>query len=177
MILLFSVPSGPPRNVKTDSATSTSFTLTWDPPLEPNGIILGYVVMYYECDEPDKKNIHDNINERKQTIKDLHPYRCYRMLVACKSSGGLGAYSNWVERWTKPGGERGVKVLSSLCALRKHTFRTSSKGLSVRTRYLGRRRLFFFLFSPVRWRSSAKIFVLFWLVYSLFQFSLESSNQ
>jgi len=162
VILLFPVPSGPPRNVKIDSVTSTSFTLTWDPPLEPNGIILGYRVEWYECDESNKKNIHCNIDERKETIKDLHPSRCYRMLVACESSGGLGASSDWVERWTKSGGERGVRVLSSLCVLRKHTFRTSSKGLSVRTRYLGRRRFFFFfLFSRVRLRSSTKIFVVF----------------
>ena len=128
MILLFSVPSGPPRNVKVDSVTSTSFTLTWDPPLEPNGIILGYDVMYYECDETNKKNIHDNINERKHTIIDLHPYRCYRMYVACESSGGLGAFSDWVEHWTKPGSKRDVRVLCSLCGLRKHTFQPSSQA-------------------------------------------------
>ena len=142
MIFLFPVPSGPPLNVKIDSETSTSFTLIWDPPLEPNGIILGYNVMYYECGESNKKNIHDNINERKHTIKELHPYRCYWMHVACKSSGGLGAYSDWIERWTKPGGKRGFRVLSSLCGLRKRAFRPSSQRLSVRCRYLGSRHFF-----------------------------------
>ena len=141
--LLFPAPGGPPLNVEIVSTTSESFTLTWDPPLEPNGIILGYDVMFYECDESNKKNIHDNIKERKHTIKNLHPYRCYRMYVACESSGGLGAFSDGIERWTKPGGERGVTVLSSLCGLRKHTFRPSFQGLSVRPRYLGRRRLLF----------------------------------
>ena len=114
--LLFPEPSGPPLNVKIVNTTSSSITLTWDPPLEPNGIILGYDVMYYECQESNIKNIHGSINERKHTINHLHPYRCYRMHVACKSSGGSGEFSDWVERWTKPGGERGVRVLSSLCA-------------------------------------------------------------
>lgn len=118
--LLFPVPSGPPRNVLIDS-TTTSFTISWDPPLEPNGNIQGYKVMYYKCDDPNKKNIRDNVNERVYTVKDLHPYRCYRILVACESSGGLGPYSDSVERWTKPGGERGVRVLSSLCGLKKHS--------------------------------------------------------
>ena len=125
VILLFSVPSGPPLNVQIDSTTSTSFTLTWDPPLEPNGIILGYDVMYYECDEPNKKNIYDNIKERKHTIKDLHPYRCYRMHVACESSGGLGAFSDWVKHWTEPGGEHGVRVLSSCVASEKYCYPSS----------------------------------------------------
>lgn len=129
VILLFSVPSGPPQNVKIDSTTSTSFTLTWDPPLEPNGIILGYEVMYYECDKSNKKNIYDNIKERKHTIKDLHPYRCYRMHVACKSSGGLGAYSDWVERRTEPGSKCGGRVLYCLGGLRKHTFQPRSQSL------------------------------------------------
>ncbi|KAL9967588.1 hypothetical protein ACROYT_G025850 [Oculina patagonica] len=97
------VPSGPPRNVVINSTTSTSFTLTWDPPLEPNGIIQGYDVMYYECDDPNKKNINDNVNERVHTIEDLHPARCYRIYVACQSSGGLGPFSDWVEKRTEPG--------------------------------------------------------------------------
>ena len=66
--------------------------------------------MYYECDESNKKNIHDNIKERKHTIKDLHPYRCYRMRVTCESRAGLGTFSDWVESQTKPGSKRGVRV-------------------------------------------------------------------
>ena len=92
------------------STTSTSFTLTWDPPLVPNGNILGYDVMYYQCDDPSKKNIYDNVNERVHTIKDLHPYRCYQIRVACQSSGGLGPYSDLVEGKTEPAGELDFRV-------------------------------------------------------------------
>lgn len=137
IILLFSVPNGPPLNVKIESTTSTSFTLTWDPPLEPNGIILGYDVKYYECDEPNIKNIYDNINERKHTIKNLHPYRCYQMYVACESSGGLGAYSDMVKNWTKPGGEHGVRVLSCFCGFRNIHFIPVPSVCSVRSRESG----------------------------------------
>lgn len=119
VILSFSVPSGPPRNVEIDSTTSTSFTLTWDPPLEPNGIILGYHVRYSECDKSNKTNICDNITESKHTIEGLHPYRCYGMHVACESNGGLGAYSDWFERRTKPGSKCGDRVLSCFGWLEK----------------------------------------------------------
>ena len=62
--------------------------------------------------------------------------------MACESSGGLGAFSDRIERWTKPEGERGFRVLSSLCGLRKRAFRPSSQRLSVRCQYLGSRHFF-----------------------------------
>ena len=49
------------------------------------------------------------------TIKDLQPYRCYRIHVACESSGGLGPFSDWVDSWTKPGGERAASEFCLLC--------------------------------------------------------------
>lgn len=46
-----------------------------------------------------------NVKERVHTIKDLQPWRCYRIRVACQSSGGLGRFSDWVETRTGAGGE------------------------------------------------------------------------
>lgn len=42
------VPTGPPTNIRSTSATDTSLTLAWDPPLveERNGIIVAYTVRY-----------------------------------------------------------------------------------------------------------------------------------
>ena len=62
-------------------------------------------MMYYEPKNPDKKNIDDNVKERVHTIKDLEPWRLYRIQVACQSSGRLGPYSKAVEKRTDPGGE------------------------------------------------------------------------
>ena len=49
-LLLFSVPSKPPSNVKAVSNTPSSITVSWDPiPRNgQNGIIQGYVVFYRE---------------------------------------------------------------------------------------------------------------------------------
>ena len=77
--------------------------------------------------------------------------------MACESSGGLGAFSDGIERWTKPGGERGVRFLSSLCGLRKDTFRPSFQGLSVRPRYLGRTRLLLLVFFRARYMTQLAI--------------------
>ena len=71
--------------------------------------------MYYECNKSNIKNIYDNVNERMHTINDLHPYRCYRVHVACESSGGLGAFSYGVDGWTEPGGERAASEFCLLC--------------------------------------------------------------
>ena len=97
-------PKDPPRNVVINRTTSNSITLSWDPPLEPNGVIEGYDVRYYERESPNKLNIDDNVKRRVHTISDLEPWRYYRILVACQSSGGLGPYSESVEQRTDPGG-------------------------------------------------------------------------
>lgn len=98
------------------------FMLIWDLLLELNGIILGYEVMYYECDKLNKKNIYDNIKEWKYIIKDLYFYWCYWMYVVCKFSGGLGVYFDWVECRIEFGSKCGGRVLYCLGGLRKYMF-------------------------------------------------------
>lgn len=99
-------PSGPPRNVTIIGTTSTSFTLSWDPPLEPNGIIEGYDVQYYESIKPNKKNVDESVRGRDHTIKDLQPWRDYEIRVRCQSSGGRGPFSDPINKRTDPGGRR-----------------------------------------------------------------------
>ena len=106
--LLFQVPKDPPRNVVINSKTSTSFTLSWDPPLEPNGAIMGYDIWYYKCGKPNEKTLHDKAMDSVHTITDLQPWRCYRIQVACQSSGGLGPYSDYVENKTDPAGKKNL---------------------------------------------------------------------
>ena len=78
-------------------------TVSWDPPVEPNGKIVGYEVMYYEKDNQERKLI--NVPEQGYTIKNLKPFRIYRISVACKSSGGIGQLSVEIENQTLPYGE------------------------------------------------------------------------
>ena len=112
-IFALAAPSGPPRNISITSTTSTSFTLSWVPPLEPNGIIQGYDVQYYESLKPNEKNIIENLKGSAHTIKELQPWRDYEIRVACQSSGGTGPFSDPVKHRTDPGGRRLFVLLYS----------------------------------------------------------------
>ena len=100
---IFAAPSGPPLNVAVTDITSTSMTVSWDPPVEPNGKIVGYEVIYYEKDN-QVTNI-TNVPGQRYTIEKLKPFRIYRISVACKSSGGIGRHSVEIENQTLPDGE------------------------------------------------------------------------
>ena len=77
--------------------------LSWDPPVEPNGKIVGYEVIYYEKDNQVKKTA--NVPGQRYIIEKLKPFRIYGISVACISSGGIGRYSVAIENQTLPGGE------------------------------------------------------------------------
>ena len=100
---IFAAPSGPPLNVALTDITSTSMILSWDPPVEPNGKIVGYEVIYYEKDNQVKKTA--NVPGQRYIIEKLKPFRIYGISVACISSGGIGRYSVAIENQTLPGGE------------------------------------------------------------------------
>ena len=78
-------------------------TVSWDPPVEPNGKIVGYEVIYYEKDNQETKILNETGQGYK--IENLKPFRIYRISVACKSSGGMGPHSVAIENQTQPGGE------------------------------------------------------------------------
>ena len=103
IFFFFAAPSGPPLNVALTDITSTSMIVSWDSPVEPNGKIVGYEVIYYEKDN-QVTNI-TNVPGQRYTIEKLKPFRIYRISVACKSSGGIGPYSVAIENQTLPGGE------------------------------------------------------------------------
>ena len=87
-------------------------TVVWDPPVEPNGKIVGYVVIYYE---EDNQEIIFNVPEQRYKIENLKPFRIYRISVACKSSGGIGPNSGAIKNQTQPGGE---SLISSFALFR-----------------------------------------------------------
>ena len=112
---IFAAPSGPPLNVAVTDITSRSMNVSWDPPVEPNGKIVGYKVIYYEIDNQERKLL--NVPEQGYTIKNLKPFRTYRISVACKSSGGIGQHSVEIENKTLPEGESLVSSFAFFRAL------------------------------------------------------------
>ena len=89
-------------------------TVFWDPPVEPNGKIVGYVVIYYEEDNQEMKII-PKVPGQRYKIENLKPFRIYRISVACKSSGGIGPNSGAIKNQTQPGGE---SLISSFALFR-----------------------------------------------------------
>ena len=46
---------GPPSNLKFSEITMNTLKVSWDPPLKPNGDILGYVVAYETAEQDESK--------------------------------------------------------------------------------------------------------------------------
>jgi hypothetical protein len=66
--------------VVSSSVTSTSLTLTWAPPLIPNGVITHYIINAVEVDTG--VNITYQAQSRTTfTVGDLHPYYTYQFNV------------------------------------------------------------------------------------------------
>ena len=101
--LLCAVPSEPlTPDVLTVDGSPTELLVTWDPPAEPNGIILSYTVYYYDLpmeeyqtlanvtitSEPQHKEIPGN--ETEAVLVDLTPYYLYGCLVTANTSVGEG---------------------------------------------------------------------------------------
>ena len=84
---LFVVPNEP-QQLETDTVTSTSVTLKWQPPMYPNGVIKKYSV---HCDgknidefgDPESHNMID-------TIKELMPDSDYVIEIKAHTRVGSG---------------------------------------------------------------------------------------
>ena len=84
------VPS-PPLNVKTNGVTSTSTTITWEPPQSPNGRLLGYEVSYTpNGGQPSVVNVLNSITWK---LTGLKPYTAYTVKLRAKTMAGFGSYS------------------------------------------------------------------------------------
>ena len=91
---LDSVPTGPPLDVDATPVTSTSVTISWNPPApeNQNGVITGYVInltLTVGSEEVSQYlSSRDNI-----TIGSLHPFTTYNFTVAAQTSVGTGPYT------------------------------------------------------------------------------------
>ena len=102
-IIFHAVPSEPLNpDVLTIDGSPTELMVTWDPPAEPNGIILSYTVYCYDLpmeeyqtlsnvtitSEPEQKEIPGN--ETEAVLVNLTPYYLYGCLVTANTSVGEG---------------------------------------------------------------------------------------
>ena len=86
-----------PVNLRYENVTATSIRLFWDPPLEPNGILQYYRVMYVEAVTGRTVTIPDILPGSENTgllIEPLMEYHEYVMTVAASTDKGFGNYSD-----------------------------------------------------------------------------------
>ncbi|XP_048579794.1 uncharacterized protein LOC5501224 isoform X1 [Nematostella vectensis] len=93
------VPSMPPLNLTVTNITTSSFFVSWSPlPADSaNGVLLGYVLRWYEVDNSTGEAIERvytaAYNELFYTVNGLRPYTLYLVSVAGYTQRGSGAVS------------------------------------------------------------------------------------
>ena len=91
------VPS-PPANLTIVETTPTSLSIEWGPPLQPNGIILSYLLRYIGIETlnlvpPSFYNesvIQLNTSSTSAELMDLVPYSLYNITVQAVTRVGIG---------------------------------------------------------------------------------------
>ena len=102
---MFTVPSGPPRNLSIISRDPTTLTLSWSLPLpqHKNGIITGYTILLTQSSNGRRRR-YNNIRLMGYTIDSLTPYTMYSVVVAARTVNGTGPYSDGMEAVTREAG-------------------------------------------------------------------------
>ena len=96
LMLLITVPSGPPEIFTTYNLTSTSIQLKWHLPSHEsqNGRIQDYTVLVFN------KNLTTNTtyvtDQTYFDLVDLHPFSAYECAVAASTAVGLGPFTTWL---------------------------------------------------------------------------------
>uniref|UniRef100_A0A3Q1J811 receptor protein-tyrosine kinase n=1 Tax=Anabas testudineus TaxID=64144 RepID=A0A3Q1J811_ANATE len=76
------------------SSTSRSFSLSWPPPEQPNGIILDYEIRYYDKSQSSVLNSSVVQSEMPNVVLEgLRPGTSYVVQVRARTVAGYGAYS------------------------------------------------------------------------------------
>eukprot|EP00057_Strongylocentrotus_purpuratus_P029799 XP_011684273.1 PREDICTED: receptor-type tyrosine-protein phosphatase delta [Strongylocentrotus purpuratus] len=86
-------PSGSPMNVTASPLSSSSISVSWDPPLEEerNGLILKYTIRYYSSAMPTE--LTNRTTETDIVLTSLVPNTAYSVEVRAHTSVGPGPYS------------------------------------------------------------------------------------
>ena len=93
-------PAAPPDNVRVMAVSSTSIYVTWDivPPIDQNGIITMYEVMYQPLETFNGRISTNTINltDMSLLLTDLQEFVNYTISVRAYTSVGAGPYSDEV---------------------------------------------------------------------------------
>ncbi|XP_041860728.1 neural cell adhesion molecule L1.1-like isoform X2 [Melanotaenia boesemani] len=85
---------GPPASLRFESPTEMSLILLWTPPLETNGILLGYMVQYQQEVESRNKLVKmqtiSDPNVNHILLEDLDPQSYYIFKVIARTAAGDG---------------------------------------------------------------------------------------
>ena len=89
------VPSGPPQHLTVLFVSSTTVSLSWDPPSiqDQNGVIVQYHI--YICNELLKECTMETSEETLYTVSGLHPFYTYYINVAAATID-VGPSSSYV---------------------------------------------------------------------------------
>ncbi|XP_072306289.1 neural cell adhesion molecule L1.1-like [Eucyclogobius newberryi] len=82
---------GPPASLTSESPTDTSLFLIWSPPVEPNGVLLGYILQYKQEEGRDLEYVR--IDDRSTTRIELQPLNSssyYLFYVRARTAAGDG---------------------------------------------------------------------------------------
>ena len=93
-------PAAPPDNVRVMAVSSTSIYVIWDivPPIDQNGIITMYEVMYQPLETFNGNIATNTINLTNMSVllTDLQEFVNYTISVRAYTSMGAGPYSDEV---------------------------------------------------------------------------------
>uniref|UniRef100_A0A8C9R638 Phosphatidylinositol phosphatase PTPRQ-like n=1 Tax=Scleropages formosus TaxID=113540 RepID=A0A8C9R638_SCLFO len=111
--VLFSVPGSPPFNLTCDSVGPSEVSISWQPPLQANGIICFYTVDYWNSTH----QLSLNTTTTSARLESLHSYTLYSVAVQASTSLGTGSQTSEVLNFTtlEDGQSRVVSIASALC--------------------------------------------------------------
>ncbi|XP_018621246.2 phosphatidylinositol phosphatase PTPRQ-like isoform X2 [Scleropages formosus] len=98
------VPGSPPFNLTCDSVGPSEVSISWQPPLQANGIICFYTVDYWNSTH----QLSLNTTTTSARLESLHSYTLYSVAVQASTSLGTGSQTSEVLNFTTledvPGG-------------------------------------------------------------------------
>ena len=111
-------PDAPPANVQATSVSSTEILVTWDsvPPIDQNGIVTMYEVLYQPletfCGYIETRNVSGT--KLAVVLMDLEEFVDYNISVRAFTSVGGGPYSDEVAATTFEDGKNFFQKLTAM---------------------------------------------------------------
>ncbi|XP_028307810.1 neural cell adhesion molecule L1.2 isoform X2 [Gouania willdenowi] len=83
---------GPPMSLSLDSQSETEMTLHWGPPVEPNGILVGYLLQYQQESDDSPMQVEEIVDPKvtQLTLRNLDRHSHYRFYLRGRTETGDG---------------------------------------------------------------------------------------